>query len=291
MSRAPNPVLLAFALVLGARAAQAQAPCLPPWCIELKTPTVGVESPPVGGLTPGVDLNAEARRRAEIDAAWSGYVAWEAQLRLEVRASLEASVRARLRAEAAAAARLTPDPYMAMRPPITLPYIPPAPQFPRMEVGLLALCFGAWTGPGSPRHGGYCPPVRVRFDERWTLALDPSVLAMHHDARGFSTLGLHPALLYSFAHGVRSYAESHAYVRAGADVWIPVYELQRTPDAFAGGHAGVGVTSAGSGLFVGSELRALVRTGIGDEPVPAGETKMSTLRAGFEVRFGFGFSF
>lgn len=293
MSRLLSSLLFASAIALGARAANAQTPCQPPWCIEVKTPTVGgsAQTPPVTVQTPGVDVNAEARRRAEIDAQWRGYVAWEASMRVQLRASIEAGVRARIHAEASAAARLAPDPYLALRPPVTLPYIPPEPDFPRMEVGLLAFCFGAWTGSDSPMHAGYCPPVRLRIDERWTVALDPSVLAFHHGAHDFSTIGFHPAVLYSFAHGVRSQAESHAYFRAGADAWFPVYELDRTPDAFAGGHAGIGVTSAGDGLFVNTELRGLLRAGIGDEPVPAGEVRMSTLRTGFEVRFAFGFSF
>lgn len=293
MSRPLHSLLFASAIAVSAQTANAQTPCQPPWCIEVKTPTVGgqTQTPTVTVQTPGVDVNAEARRRAEVDAQWRGYVAWESSMRVQIRASLEAGVRARIHAEASAAARLTTDPYMGVRPPVTLPYIPPEPDFPRMEVGLLAFCFGAWTGSNSPMHAGYCPPVRVRFDERWTLALDPSVLAFHEGAYDFSTLGFHPAILYSFAHGVRSQAESHAFVRAGADAWFPVYELERTPDAFAGGHAGVGVTAAGGGIFVTTELRGLLRAGIGSEPVPPGEARMSTLRAGFEVRFGFGFSF
>jgi hypothetical protein len=293
MRRRILPLVLASASVLSARYASAQAPCVPPFCIEGKTPTVGgsAQTPPGTVQTPGVDVNAEARRRAEIDAQWNAYLAWEASMRVQLRASIEAGVRARIHAEANAAARLTPDPYMAIRPPVTPPYIPPEPGFPRMEVGLLAFCFGAWTGPDSPFHAGYCPPVRLRFDERWALALDPSVLAFHHGSYNFSTVGFHPAVLYSFAHGVRSQAESHAYLRAGADAWFPVYELERTPNAFAGGHVGIGVTSAGGGIFVNTELRGLVRAGIGSEPVPSGEVRMSSIRAGFELRFGFGFSF
>ena len=291
MIRPLQLLLLALATVLGVREARAQGPCLPPWCIEVKTPTVGVDTPTVGVQTPGVDVHAEAKRRAAIDAEWSAYVAWEAALRLEVRASIEASIRARLRAEANAAARMTPDLYWNLQPPITPYRIPPAPDFPRMDVGVLAFCVGAWTGSDAPRHAGFCPPVRVRFNETWTAALEPSVVAFKHGDRGFTTLGFHPALLWSFAQGVRSQAESHAYLRAGADVWIPVYELARTPDAFLGGHAGVGVTTAGSGLFMASEVRGLVRGGVGSEPVPAGEARMSTLRLGFEMRFTLGFTF
>ncbi|WP_438025721.1 hypothetical protein [Sorangium sp. So ce233] len=279
-------VAFALALLVFARAPAASAqsnPCVPPWCIG---GTVKIEPPPVRVQPPAVDLEAQARAEAEARARleaqarleWEAYYQWEARLRLEA----EARARAQLEASFLAEERARPDPYLQIPSPVTR-WIAPLPVTFRVELGIIGGCLGVWTGRGSPAHLGACPIVRVRLRKRWGLALDPSILRMAHGPLDFTTLGFHPGATYAFASGKGSLTGSHGFARAGLDVWAPVTQLARTPDALLGAHVGAGAHLYSDWAGAGAEARLLVRKGVGHggDPLAA---EIADLRLGAEVR-------
>ncbi|WP_437667069.1 hypothetical protein [Sorangium sp. So ce1182] len=281
--------LVAFAIALlvlaCASAASAQSnPCVPPWCIG---GTVRIDPPPVRVQPPAVDLEAQARAEAEARARleaqarleWEAYYQWEARLRLEA----EVRARAQLEAGFLAEARARPDPYLQTPSPVT-PWVGPLPvTFPRVEIGIIGGCLGVWAGRGSPAHIGGCPAVRVRVRRQWGIALDPSILRMDHGPLHFTTLGFHPGATYAFASGKGSLTGSYGFARAGLDVWAPVTQLARTPDALLGAHVGAGAHFFSHWAGAGVEARLLVRKGVGDggDPLAA---EIADLRLGAEVR-------
>ncbi|XXT22695.1 hypothetical protein WME94_14185 [Sorangium sp. So ce429] len=280
-------VALALALLVLACAPAASAqsnPCVPPWCFG---GTVRLDPPPVRVQPPAVDLQAQARAEAEARARleaqarleWEAYYQWEARLRLEA----EVSTRAKLEASFVAEERAKLDPYLQIPSPVTRWVAPLPVSFPRVEIGILGGCLGVWTGRGAPAHIGACPIVRVRLRRQWGIALDPSILRMAHGALDFTTLGFHPAATYTFASGKGSLTGSHGFARAGLDVWAPVTQLARTPDALLGAHVGAGAHFFSDWAGAGAEARLLVRQGAGDggDPLAA---EIADLRLGGEVR-------
>ncbi|EYF07516.1 TolA protein [Chondromyces apiculatus DSM 436] len=254
-----------------------------------------MQTPPVNVPTPQVDweararaeaeararAEAEARARAEADArlAWEAYYEWEARLRLEAEVRVRLELEARFRAEE----RARVNPYLGVPSPVTA-WVPPRPvRFPRVELGILAACLGVWSGPGRPTHLGYCPSWRVRINREWGIALDPSVLRMEHGDLVFTTLGFHPAATFSFATGKLQLTGSHAFARAGLDMWTPVSDPRETPAMLVGGHLGVGAHVAYGCFQTGAETRLLVRGGLGGED-NATVTAVSGFRLGAEVR-------
>lgn len=286
---------LALALLFTARAAHAQERCTPQsttWCAEvLPNGTIRMRPPPVQVRVdpPPVHVQVDPRLQAEADAraradaielqrrlSWQAYFDFEARVRFEV----EAQIRARVAAEASLSAQRTPDPFLTTAPPRLGANPDRAVSYPRVELAALPFCGAVFTGPGSPYHVGFCPPVRVRFDDTWGIALDPSFLWQGHGDIEFHTLGFHPAATFAFAHGRGKGAGSHAYLRAGGDAWLPLDGGTRTPDLFLGAHVGLGVHyQASDVLGLGMEMRGLLRGGTSDA-----DQGMSRIRAGAEAR-------
>ncbi len=60
-------------------------------------------------------------------------------------------------------ANQTPDPLAGSSAPYQAPpndYV----KFPRADIGILSICYAAYSGSGSPMYVGYCPAVRFRFN-------------------------------------------------------------------------------------------------------------------------------
>lgn len=290
-------VALAVALVATAHVARADpAPCVPPFCVQVETPHVQAQTP-----TFDPRLEAEARARAEAEAraraeaerirlafeararawaAWRAYFEWDAK----VRAQAEADVRLRLDARLETEIRALPDRFAFVPPPVTPPPSFPELATPRVELGVVPLCVGLWSGARAPVHAGFCPNVRVRIDPSWSLTLDPSFTAQWSDRDGDATLGLSPGVAYSLLVGRGRLARAHLFVTGGLDSWVPLDSLRPNPDLFVGGHAGLGATvQANSDWGLTAEVRGLVRAGLGaDSPI---ERERARMRAGFEARF------
>ncbi|AKT41546.1 hypothetical protein [Chondromyces crocatus] len=284
--------LLALCSATAAASAQKQ-PCIPPFCFE---GGVVIRPPPVHVPTPQIDLEAQARAAAEararaeaeararaeaaLRAEWEAHFEWEARIRLEAEVRIRADLKARLAIEA----RGRPDPYHGVPSPVSGWSGPPSVRYPRVELGILAFCAGVWSGSGKPFHIGYCPSYRIRVNKRWGFALDPTVLLMKHERLQFNTLGLHPGAFVSLVHGKNEIVASHLFALAGLDAWFPANVQERMPDAFLGGHTGLGVHLADGNLQIGAEARLQMRGGVGDNPErPA--SNMNQFRIGGEVRF------
>jgi hypothetical protein len=267
--------------------AAAQLVCLPgQGCrVVVAPPPLTYQPPPATWQGPQVQVNpaaqAQAQWQAEIErrARWDAYFTWRAQ----VWASAQASIDVQPYVEPLKyQARLTPDPLAYSSAGYAAPggsYV----SFPRAEIGFLAVCVGAYSGPGSPMYAGYCPAVRFRFNARWAAALDPAFVTAPYDERSFGMFGVRPGVEYSFAHGRRDLAASHAYAVGGLDLWFPTTGGATTPTAFLGAHLGLGAMISGGRWGFGAETRALVRGGVGNGD-DAYARAMSTVRVGFEVR-------
>jgi hypothetical protein len=263
---------------------------LPNGSVRLRPPPVNVRvDPPRVQVDPRLQAEADARARVaamemQRRLAWQAYFDLEARVRFDV----DLRVRARVAAEASLAAERTPDPFLRT----ALPRLGPNPDryvsYPRIELAPFDFCGAVFTGGGSPVHYGFCPPVRVRLDDTWGLALDPSFLWQRHGDIAFRTLGFHPAATLAFARGRGKVAGSHAFVRAGGDAWLPIDGGARTADLLLGAHVGLGVHyQAGDLLGLGVEMRGLVRFGTSDA-----DQGMSRIRGGVEARLYFlSFSF
>lgn len=248
-------------------------------------PPASWQPPPTTWQGPQVKVDpaiqAQATWQAEIDrrARWDAYFSWRAQ----VWASAQASGNMQAYIEPLKyQARLTPDPLAYSG----AGYGTPGPDyvsFPRVDIGFLAICVGAYSGPGSPMYAGYCPAVRFRFNARWAVALDPAFVTAPYDERAFGMFGLRPGVEYAFAHGRRDLAASRAYAVGGFDLWLPTTGGATTPTAFLGAHLGLGAMISSGHWGVGVETRALVRGGVGNADDGYARA-MSTFRVGFEVR-------
>lgn len=282
------------ALVVPAFALSAHAQQCPPGattCVDTNGRVI-IAPPPLPTPTVRLDPQLDARARAEAEAraradyearlrldaemkrvlTWEAYLTWQARVRVEVeaQAALKLEAAARLEAERAR------DPYVGMMLP-QLGRSPDAPiSFPRIELGLFSTCAAVFTGPSSPWYAGFCTTLRVRFDESWALVLDPSFLFESYRGVDFHSVGLHPALAYSFANGRGSMTGSHAFVRVGVDGSLPFDGGSASPDAFVGTHVGLGGHLSGTFLGMGLETRGLVREGTN-----AGDH----VRLGAELRF------
>lgn len=206
----------------------------------------------------------DARLRLELDAEmkrvleWQAYLTWQARARAEVqaRASVELDAAARMNAEGSR------DPYVGMM----LPRLGPTPDgpisYPRIDLGLFSTCAAVFTGPGFPWYAGFCTTLRLRLDESWALVLDPSFLFENHGREDFHSVGISPAVAYSFANGHgATRTGSHAFVRAGVDGSLPIDGGAHAPDSFIGAHAGLGGHVSNGFVGAGVETRALVREG------------------------------
>lgn len=277
-------------LVMGiSSVAAAQIVCLPgQGCkVQVTPPPLTWQPPPATWHGPPVQvqvdpaIQAQANWQAELArrARWEVYFSWRAQ----VWASAQASINVQGHVDSLKyQARQVPDPLAYSSGGSMMPGNDYA-KFPRVDIGFLSVCFGAYSGPGSPMYVGYCPALRFRFNSRWSAALDPAFVSSIHDDRSFGMFGLRPGVGFSFAHGRRDTTASHAYAVAGFDLWLPTTGGATTPTAFLGAHVGLGAMIESGHWGIGVETRALVRGGVGNQD-NAYTREMSTVRVGFEVR-------
>jgi hypothetical protein len=243
---------------------------------------------------PNAQAQAEARARAEAEARWRAQqqaalqaeidrvLAWKVYLSWQLRARAEAEAAAAMRLEAAARANatrswnawaVTPLPALGAHPDRVITY-------PRGELMLLTPCAAVFSGRDLPSYKGICLPFRVRFDDSWSAVLDASFLFERYRDTDFHTVGIHPAVAYSFAVGHGTIAGSHAYVRAGVDGQLPIDGASATADAYVGAHTGLGVQAQlGDVAGIGLELRGLVRGGTN-----SADDGISRARLGAEIR-------
>lgn len=245
-------------------------------------PPVTWQPPPVTWQSPQVQVNpVDLAWKAELErrARWEAYFSW----RQQVWDRGQASVNVQAQVDSFKyLARQVPDQLASSSKYFGVPgnnYV----SFPRLGIGLLPFCFGAYSGPGSPMYFGYCPELRFRFNARLGVALDPAFVSSTYNDRSFGMFGLRPGIEYSFAHGRRDTTPSHAYVVTGFDLWLPTTGGATTPTAFLGGHAGLGARVEGGHVGASIETRALVRSGVGNHD-DGFAREMSTFRVGFEVR-------
>ena len=224
----------------------------------------------------------EARMRAQLQAEiarverWRVYFGWKARVAMEV----EAKAAFELQAAAEANAARSYDRWAST----PLPALGPHPDrfisFPRAELAPVTFCAAVFTGRDLPSYKGACSSFRYRFDDSWSLLFDGSFVFERYRDADFHSLGLHPALAYSFAEGRGRSAGSHAFVRAGGDVQLPVSGGPASPDAYVGGHVGLGAhVQAGDLVGLGVELRGLVRGG-----TSAADDGAARARLGAELR-------
>ena len=272
---------------LVAETSSAQIVCVPgKGCsVEVKPPPVQWQPPPVqagGGAQtqiPSTHVNPQWEAELARRARWEAYFSWRAKIELEARARLNARFFIdQMKYEA----RLAPDPYASQSAPYFMPPGDRRVKFPRVDLGLLALCFGMYSGPGDPIYLGYCPALRLRLNRRWGIAFDPAIVTSRYANLSFGMVGLRPGVQLSFLQGKQKSTASHAYAVAGLDVWLP-YAEDATPSAFLGGHAGVGAMISDGRWGIGFEVRGLVRGGVGNQDDPTASA-MSTFRVGFEGR-------
>lgn len=281
-------------LLAEASSAQPQVVCVPcKGCsVEVKPPPVQWQPPPVQGQAGGqvggggqVPLPTPGPSQWEIEAArrarWEAYFEWRAKIRLEAEAKAKINARLYIDQMKIEAAR-TPDPYLSQPAPYFATPGDRRVKFPRVDVGFLGLCFGAYSGPGDPNYFGYCPAIRVRLNRRLGIAFDPAVVSAEYDDLSFGMVGLRPGVEITLVQGKRKLAASHLYAVTGLDVWLPFSE-DATPPVFLGGHAGVGATISSGRWGVGFEVRGLVRGGLGNQDDPTAHA-MSSFRVGFEGR-------
>ena len=280
-------VLCGLFAALAAETSSAQLVCVPgKGCsVEVKPPPVQWSPPPVqagGGAQtqiPSTHVNPQWEAELARRARWEAYFSWRAKIELEARARLNARFFIdQLKFEA----RRSPDPYASQPAPYFAAPSDRRVKFPRVDIGFLGLCWGAYSGPGEPTYIGYCPAFRVRVSKRWGIAFDPAIVSAGYANLDFGMVGLRPGVQFSFVQGKRQSAASHAYVVAGLDVWLPFAEDQ-TPSAFFGGHAGLGAMISDGRWGIGFEVRGLVRSGFGNQDDPTARA-MSSFRYGFEGR-------
>lgn len=156
----------------------------------------------------------------------------------------------------------------------------------RFELG-----FGIWgmaTLWGSGDMANALRPIvypRFRVHKRVALVLEPSFTGVDYDKISFNTVGARPALHWTMIEGQNRFRGSRLYGITGLDFGFPTNEPQRTPTMFIGGDVGLGVTLASKRFSVGfgSEIRAVVRGGVGNQ-VSSLVQNMSDVRFGVEVR-------
>lgn len=256
--------------------------------VTVQPPPVNWQPPPVTWQTPPVQVQVDPTAQAQL--AWKleleRRARWEAYFKWRQDVWVGAQSLSHMQAQVDAykyQARLTPDPLAGSSAQYGLPANDHV-WFPRVGIGILSVCYGVYSGTGSPMYFGYCPAVRFRFNSRWSAALDPAMVTSIYSYRPFGTFGLRPGVEYTFAQGRRGTAPSRGYAVGGLDLWFPTSGGATTPAAFLGAHLGLGAIIEGSQHFgFGFEVRGLVRGGVGnqDNPVTA---EMSTFRVGFEVR-------
>lgn len=273
-------VVIAFSVIARTAGAQSTCPTGATWCVGTDGRIIIAPPAPTIHVDPGVDARAraeaEARARAEADAraraeyearlqaeitrvlAWQAYLSWQVRVRAEV----ETAAGVALDAEARAAAARYPDRWATT----AIPALGPRPDrvigFGRTELAPLSLCAAVFSGHGLPSYIGACVPLRFRFDESWSLLFDTSFVFERYGDTLFHSVGLHPALAWSFARGRGDLAGSHAFVRAGVDGQLPVDGGAMTPDTYVGAHVGLGVhAQVGDVYGLGLELRGLLRGG------------------------------
>jgi hypothetical protein len=261
--------------------------------IEITPPPVQWQPPPVQGqgqvqvptpgpvqIDPSIEANAKWKAELERRARWEAYFKWRAEVEATARARIDVRGEIdKLKWEA----RRTPDPYLTMAAPSYGTPSDDRVRFPRIDMGLLAFCYGAYSGPGKPMYLGYCPAFRLRITRVFGVAFDPAIVSSQYDGLSFGMVGLRPGIQLSFAQGKRSIAASNAYAVAGLDVWFPFSSDGAAPLIFLGGHVGLGAMISSGRWGIGFEVRGLVRGGFGDQE-SAVAREMSSFRVGFEGR-------
>ncbi|MFO0668824.1 MAG: hypothetical protein U0235_04225 [Polyangiaceae bacterium] len=210
------------------------APCVPPFCVQIETPPVRVQTPTID---PRIEVEARARaaprparlrepmpiapRRVRGPRARVGGVARLLRVGREAsRAGGAGRARASRRPPRSEAQRL--DRFAFVPPPVS-----PPPSFPGLHdaagrVGVVPLCVGLWSGEHAPVHAGFCPNVRLRIDPSWSLTLDPSFTWQWSDRRGDATLGLSPGVAYSMLLGQGAPGPRAPLRDGGLDSWVPL---------------------------------------------------------------------
>ena len=217
---------------------------------------------------------------------WDAYIKWRADLR----AQIDLDVSLKLHAEARAADLAVPDPWASR------PLIIPTDSmgggrygagegsryFPRFSLGLLALCFGHWTGPGAPVYGGWCPSIRYRFGAL-AIGFDPSLMSVAEAGRSSMLFGLRPDVTYAVVAGAGQHFGSELFVRGGLDAYLPFDSDFATPSAYLGAHVGIGAQATADLWAFGVDWRATLRGGV-NPGADQTSRDMATLRVGTEAR-------
>ncbi len=128
------------------------------------------------------------------------------------------------------------------------------------------------------------PSVARRIKEKIGIAFDPAYAVLAHDRASIGMFGLRPGVQVSLVKGRGALASSSAYVVAGMDLWIPTTSRPITPSILLGGHAGLGLVLSYGRFGLSTELRGLVRGGIGNQDSTLAK-ELSAIRLGFEARF------
>jgi hypothetical protein len=290
--------VIAAALVPGRASADVPG-CVPgtPFCAQWGPtgPQVVVRPPPVqGGAQAGGGAQAQAQAQAHARAAleaqwraeWDAYLAWRAQVGVQV----DASVRARLQIQARAALARTPDPY-AMRPLYVPPPSYPDVTFPRLSLGLVGFCVGHFLGDTAAVYAGYCPSVRYRLGALG-IAVDPAMLAVEEARVPYGMFALRPGVTYAVVRGRYETWGSELYATAGLDVYVPTGPRRPSAPAFFGAHAGLGAQLTDGTVAMGVEWRLTSRVAFEHAVLGDGSgTSVSAFRLGSEARFFVGFEF
>jgi hypothetical protein len=293
--RARFAALAAVALLVAGSSANAQQGACPnnaPICVGPDGRVIiggRVQSPNVP-VDPNIDARARAEAQARADAdlrarlaverwlEWKAYLDWLARIRIDA----EARASARLRADASARASASWDRWASTPIPALGPHPDRIVSYPRESLGILPPCVAVFTSSrrALPAYGGVCLPFRHRFDDTWSLGVDTSYVFERYASAHWTSLGLHPNVRYSFAHGRGDGTASDAYLRAGVDGQVPLAGGHASPDTYVGGHVGLGVHANSGWAGIGMELRGLARGGTSSAVNGA-----ARLRFGAEFRF------
>lgn len=160
------------------------------------------------------------------------------------------------------------------------------PEAIRFELGMGVLGMATFWGSGDMAN--LLRPIfypRFRVHKRVALVVEPAFAGVDFDEISFGMVGARPALHWTMFEGQNKWRGSRLYGITGLDFWFPTSEPQRTPSMFIGGDVGLGLTLATTRFSVGfgSEIRAIVRGGVGNQVSPLAQN-MSDVRFGIEVR-------
>lgn len=292
---------VALLLLLSATGASAQELCIPGTSVcAQRTPGGGVVIAP---QLPGVSAQGQAQAQGQgqlppvqlpnYSAEWQAYLQWRADFKFRVQAELSA----KWRVEANAYWEGSPNPYAGRpSPPATVISTSSSASLPRMELGLLGLCFGFLTGKTEAQYVGFCPSLRYRFGALG-VALDPAFLHVdeEHAASTGQTLsyglfGLRPGVTLTMYEGANGYEGSEVYAFAGGHGYVPLSALSQVPGSYWGAHAGLGAYYTRGTFSAGTDMRLTTLSGVGGDDTPS-VSGLRAFRIGFEARVYVGVGF